>query len=249
MKLQEFDDLLDVCVLLLLRDVIWLPQVSGEPHRLTDGGRAFVYIHLFGVGGSTSEIATEGSSINEKIASNDTDILPLSKDVEASGLPGARSTHESGHRTGLDITVNVVKESKISTRDGDGVIDMFPGESFVVIEGRLLLGLDFLLFDRLGDLPLLAESRIEFSGLLRLLGEDGKAKTAKCRPLGVRILLATVTKARLQKVTHLEVLDSNNLCKDEEEEPADDDEEVPPPQIVHIQRKPSLDVIRSTDDA
>ena len=41
LKFQELDNLLDVCVLLLFRDVVWLPQVSGEPHHLTDGSRAF----------------------------------------------------------------------------------------------------------------------------------------------------------------------------------------------------------------
>ena len=53
LKFQELDNLLDVCVPLLFRDMVWLLQVSGEPHRLTEGSRAFVYIHLLGVSGPT----------------------------------------------------------------------------------------------------------------------------------------------------------------------------------------------------
>ena len=50
-------------------------------------------------------------------------------------------------------------------------------------------------------------------------------------------------------MTHLEVFDNNNLRKDEENEPAEDNDEIPPPQILHIQRIPSRDIIRSTDGA
>ena len=100
-----------------------------------------MYIHLFSVGGPTSEVATEGPSIDEKITRDDTDVLPLGKDVETSGLSGTRGTHESGHGTGLDVAVDIVKESEGSTWDGDGVIDALPSEGLVVSEGRLLLGL------------------------------------------------------------------------------------------------------------
>ena len=177
LKLQKLDDFLDVCVFLLLRDVIGLPQVSGEPHGLTDGSCAFVYIHLLGVGGSTSEVASERLSTDEEIASNNTDILPLSEDVEASGLSGTRSTHESGHRTGFDATINIVKESTSSAGNGDGVIDAFPGEGLAVIEGGFFLGLGslLLLLDTLGGFLFLAEGGVELGGLGSLFGEDGEA--------------------------------------------------------------------------
>ena len=140
LKLQEFDDLLDICVLLLLRDVVRLPQVSREPHGLTDSSCAFVDIHLLGVGGSTGKVAAEGPSIDEKITGDDTDILPLGEDVETSGLSSTRGTHEGSHSAGLDVAVDIVEESEGCTRDGDGVIDVLPSEGLVVSEGRLLFG-------------------------------------------------------------------------------------------------------------
>ena len=105
-----------------------------------------MYIHLFSVGGSTSEVATQGSSIDKEITGDDTDILPFVKDIEKSGLPGTRDTHESHHRTGFDVSENLVEEAKRSTRDGDGVIDAFPGKGLVVGKGSFLFGLG-LLFD------------------------------------------------------------------------------------------------------
>ena len=50
-------------------------------------------------------------------------------------------------------------------------------------------------------------------------------------------------------MTHLEVLDDNNLSDDEKEEPANDNDEVSSPQIVHVQRECGLDIIRPTDNA
>src|ERR1700753_1422599 len=50
-------------------------------------------------------------------------------------------------------------------------------------------------------------------------------------------------------MTHLEVLDDNNLRDDEKEEPADYNDEVSSPQIVHVQRECSLDIIRPADNA
>jgi hypothetical protein len=141
LKLQKLDNLLDIGVFLLFRDVVRLPQVSGKPHGLTDGSCAFVYIHLFSVGSPTREVAPEWLSTYEEIARNDTDVLPLSEDVEAGGLSGTRSTHESGHRAGLDVTRNLVEESKRSTGNGDSVIDAFPSEGLAVFEGGFLFGL------------------------------------------------------------------------------------------------------------
>jgi len=183
LKFQEFDDFLDICVLLFLRDVVRLPQVSRKPHGLTDSSRALVYIHLFGVGSATSEVAAEGPSVDEKITGDDTDILPLGEDIEASGLSCTGSTHEGGHGTGLDVAVDIVEESERSTGDGDSVIDTFPSEGLVVSEGKLLSGLGPLLFDGLGSLLLLVEGSVEFCGLGGLLGEDSEAKTIKRRTL------------------------------------------------------------------
>ena len=45
-------------------------------------------------------------------------------------------------------------------------------------------------------------------------------------------------------MTNLEILNDDHLSDDEEDEPADDNDEVPP-QVVHIQRVPGLDVVRS----
>ena len=139
-----------------------------------------MHIHLLGVGGTASEVAAERSSIDKEITGHDTDILPLSKNIEARGLPSAGSTHESRHRTGLDITVHLVEESKSSTRNWDGVIDTFPGKGLVVSEGSLLL-LDggLLVFDALGNPLLPAESSVEFGGLLGLFSEDSKPTTTK----------------------------------------------------------------------
>ena len=100
-----------------------------------------MYIHLFSVCGFASEVAAEWPSINKEVARDDTDILLLGEDIEASGLTGTRSTHESRQCPGLDITVNLVEESTSSTGDGDSVIDAFPGESPLVSKGSLLPGL------------------------------------------------------------------------------------------------------------
>ena len=100
-----------------------------------------MYIHLFSIGSSTSEVATQGSSINKEIAGDDTDVLSLSEDIETSGLPGARGTHESRHRTGFDIPENLVEEPERSTGDGDSVIDAFPSKGLVVSKGSLLFNL------------------------------------------------------------------------------------------------------------
>ena len=193
LKLQELDDLLDVCVLLLLWNVVWLPQVSGEPHRLTDSSRAFVHIHLLGVGGSASEVPTKRPPIDEEITVDDTDIFPLSKDIKTSGLPGARGAHERRHRPGPDITVNLMEESKVSARDGDSVIDAFPSKGLAVSEGNLLLDLGSLLFYELGSPLLLAESSVEFGSLFGLLGEDGETNTIIRGTLETRLLLGTGT--------------------------------------------------------
>ena len=134
-------------------------------------------IHLLGVGGSTSKVAAEGPSVDEKITGDDTDILPLGEDVETSGLSSTGGTHEGSHSAGLDVAVDIVEESEGCTRDGDGVIDALPSEGLVVSEGRLLLGLGPLLFDGLGSLLLLAEGGVEFGGLGGLLGEDSETKT------------------------------------------------------------------------
>ena len=193
LKLQELNDLLDVCVLLLLWNVVWLPQVSGEPHRLTDGSRAFVHIHLLGVGSSASEVPTKWPPIDEEITADDANIFPLSKDIKACGLASTRGTHERRHRTGPDISVNLMKESKVSTRDGDSVIDAFPGKGLAVSEGNLLLNLGPLLSDALGGPLLLAESSVELGSLFGLLGEDRETDTIIRGTLETRLLLAAGT--------------------------------------------------------
>ena len=167
LELQKLNDFLDVRVFLLLRDVIWLSEVSGEPHSFADGSCTLVHVHLFSVGGSTSEVASERLSTDEEITRNNTDVLPLSEDVQASGLSGTGSTHESGHRAGFDITINIVKESTSSTGNRDSVIDAFPGESLVAFKGRSLFGLGSLLFvfDTLGSTLFLAEGSIKLGRL------------------------------------------------------------------------------------
>ena len=178
---------------------MWLSQVSGEPHRLTNSGRAIMHIHLLSVSGSTCEIATKRPPIDEEIASDDTDILPLSKNIEASGLPSTRSTHESRHRPRPDVAVNLMEESKICTRDGDNIIDALPSKSLAVGERDLFVNFGSLLFDALWSLLLLEESRIELGGLFGLLCEEREADTSIRRTLETRHLSGTLTeRGRLQ---------------------------------------------------
>ena len=54
-------------------------------------------------------------------------MLPLGEDIEESGLAGTRSAHEGRRCTGLDMTVKLVEKPTGSTRNGDSVIDAFPG--------------------------------------------------------------------------------------------------------------------------
>ena len=91
-------------------------------------------VHLFCVGGSSCEVAAERSSVDEQVTRNDTDVLPLGKHVETGGLSGARRTHEGSHGSRFDISVDLVKESESPAGDGDGVIDVFPGEGLVISE-------------------------------------------------------------------------------------------------------------------
>ena len=90
---------------------------------------------LFSVGSSTSESTAEWHSVDKDVARSDTDMLPLGEDIGASGLAGTRSAHEGRKCTGLDMTVNLVKKPTGFTRDGDSVIDAFPGESLAVRKG------------------------------------------------------------------------------------------------------------------
>ena len=142
-----------------------------------------MYIHLLSVSGSASEVTAKRSPINEDITSYDTNVLPLSKNIEAGGLSGTRGTHESGHGTGPDISVNLVEESKLSARNGDSIIDAFPSEGLAVGEGDLLVNFGSLLLYGLRALLLLAESRIELGGLFSLLGEEREADTCEGRTL------------------------------------------------------------------
>ena len=195
LKLQQLNNLLDIRILLLLRDVVRLPQVSGEPHRLTDSRRPHMHIHLLRVGGSPSEVAPKRPSIHKQITSDDTDILPLRENVETRGLPGTRSTHKGRQRTRLDISINVVKESKTPTRDGHGIINTFPGESLAISEGvGPLKPPRLLLFDGPGDLLLLPEGRVKFGSLLRLLGKHGEGHPIERRSLERPLPLDTLTK-------------------------------------------------------
>ena len=127
-------NLFDVCDP-LLRDVVWLPQASGKYHCFTNGSRAFVYLRPFSVGSSTSEFIAEWSSVDKDVARSDTDMLPLGGDIEASGLVGTRSAHEGRKCTGLNMTVNPMDKPTGSARDGDSIIDAFPGESLAVSKG------------------------------------------------------------------------------------------------------------------
>ena len=69
------------------------------------------------------------------VSRSDADMLPLGEDIEESGLAGTRSAHEGRRCTGLDMTVKLVEKPTGSTRDGDSVIDAFPGESLAVGKG------------------------------------------------------------------------------------------------------------------
>ena len=62
-------------------------------------------------------------------------MLPLGEDIEASGLAGTRSAHEGRKCTGFYMTVNLVEKPTGSTRDGNSVIDAFPGEILAVGKG------------------------------------------------------------------------------------------------------------------
>ena len=62
-------------------------------------------------------------------------MLPLGENIEASGLAGTRSTHEGRKCAGLDMTVKLAEKPTGSARDGDSIIDGFPGESLGVSKG------------------------------------------------------------------------------------------------------------------
>ena len=76
-----------------------------------------------------------------------------------------------------------MEESKSSTRDGNSVIDAFPSESLVVVEGNLLLSLEPPLVDLLGSLLPLTESRVKLGGLLGRFSRNREAETTECGSL------------------------------------------------------------------
>ena len=86
LKLEHLDHVLDVLVLLLLRNGRGLTEVGGEAHCLADRSRALVDIHLFSVGRVASEVEIERLAVEEQRAGDHTNILPLSKDIQTGRL-------------------------------------------------------------------------------------------------------------------------------------------------------------------
>ena len=147
-----------------------------------------MYVHLLSVSGSPGKVSAERPSIDKEITRHDANVLPLGKDIQTSGLPGTRSTHEGRQCPGPDVAVNFVQKSSSSTRDGNDIIYAFPSEGPAVGEGSFLFRVK-LLFDTLGNLLPLPESSIEFGSLLRLLGEHREANTVEGRSLEKPVLL------------------------------------------------------------
>ena len=120
-ELEETDDLLDVGVLLSLRDVSGLTEVCREAERFADGSGTLVSVELLGVGGATLELGTRRTTRNQTVTADDADILAVGQNVEKGRLSGTRGSHEGRELARANISENVVEELALTARNRDRV--------------------------------------------------------------------------------------------------------------------------------
>lgn len=178
LELEELDDVLDIRVLLGLRDSLGLAEVRREPESLADGGSPLVDVELFGIRTATGEGDVDRAAVHEEIALDNTDRLARRQHIQERGLAGARRAHERSKRARLDIAVHVGEELTLAAGDGDSILEPLPGERrgghgevaevLVELAGAVL------------HLALL-ETLIELLELLGGLGEhdDGEVRSAE----------------------------------------------------------------------
>ena len=75
---------------------------------------------------SAGEVRVERTTINKDFSGDDTDILPLRKNVQAGRLSRAGCSHQSRDRTRLHIAHDIVQQAQMSTWNGDDIIDILP---------------------------------------------------------------------------------------------------------------------------
>ncbi len=85
-------------------------------------------ILLLDVAGLALEGSVTQATVDEHLAGDDTHRSSVSKAVEKGGLAGARHTHQGRQGTGLDPSVDVVKNLAGLALDLDLVAHVFPVE-------------------------------------------------------------------------------------------------------------------------
>ena len=84
--------------------------------------------------GFSSKIGIERSTVNKNIPRNNTNVFPLSKDVETSRFTGTRCSHQGCESAWLHIPVHVVEELQGATCNWDVIIHSFPSKRFSIRE-------------------------------------------------------------------------------------------------------------------
>ena len=65
------------------------------------------------------------------------DVLALREHVQAGRLAGTAGTHQGRERSGLDITVDVMKQASGAAWNWDGVVEPLPGERLAIRPSHL----------------------------------------------------------------------------------------------------------------
>ena len=137
LQLEQLNDILTVVVLLLLRNILRLTEVSGESESLSDSRRPLVHILLLGwasarchperckaptISTTTLELDTDRSAVHEDITLDHTRRFSRRKHIKqrslrvnvqfivatvAAHLSSSRGTHERRQRSRLDITIHI----------------------------------------------------------------------------------------------------------------------------------------------
>ena len=182
--------------------------------------------YLLDVSGSSLEVDAGLSSVDKSRSADDSDRLPAGEHVEEGRLSGSRGTHESGERSGLAVTVDVVEELSVTSGNGDGVGESLPGERLLCggEVGHVLLNLSSS-----GGLLGLLEGLVSLLGVLVLLGEHGD---------------------RNHRRALAEVLHAGNLQEAEAYEERNEDSKVPPKvtRLVSVTGEDCGDQNRSDED-
>ncbi|GKT49565.1 uncharacterized protein ColSpa_09746 [Colletotrichum spaethianum] len=223
LHLKQGDDLLDVRESLRDRGLVGLAEEGGESEGLADGLGRVMKIELLGVRGASLELLSGLDAVNEDITVDNTNVLAGRKHVEKGGLACTGSAHQCCELAGLDVSKDVVEETTGSTRNGDIVVEVLPGQDGFRLDaevGTLLLVAAAL------ACSLLDESLVEPLALL----------------VGLLVDLGRVT-----VVAEVDEFSESDVHDEEEDDEGEDDAPVAPQVALEVV-EPSCNVGRAVDE-